>query len=51
MKLLGNINKDYMINILKWGYLNKKFSENFILEIQRDIGNLLKERIQKYCGS
>ena len=50
MKLLGNINKDYMINILKWGYLNKKFSENFILEIQRDIGNLLKERIQKYCG-
>ena len=51
MKLLGNINKDYMINILKWGYLNKKFSENFILEVQRDIGNLLKERIQKYCGS
>ena len=51
MKLLGNINKDYMINILKWGYLNKKFSENFILEVQRDIGNLLKERIQRYCGS
>ena len=51
MKLLGNINKDYMINILKWGYLNKEFSENFILQTQQDIGNLLKERIQKYCGN
>lgn len=51
MKLLGNINKDYMVNILKWGYLNKKFSENFILQIQQDIGDLLKERIQKYCGN
>ena len=49
MKLLANINKDYMINILKWGYLNKIFSENLILEVQRDIGNLLKERIQRYC--
>ena len=31
MKLLGSITKDYTINILKWGYLNKKFSEKFIL--------------------
>ena len=49
MKLLGIITKDYTINILKWGYLNKKFSENFILSIQQDIGSLLNKTIQKYC--
>ena len=51
MKLLGIITKDYTINILKWGYLNKKFSENFILSIQQDIGSLLNKTIQKYCGN
>lgn len=51
MKLLGNITKDYTKNILKWGYLNKEFSENFISGVQYEIGNLLKEKIQKYCGN
>ena len=49
MELLGNINKDYTGNVLKWGYLNKKFSESFILSVQQDIGSLLKEKIKKYC--
>lgn len=49
MELLGNINKDYTVNVLKWGYLNKKFSESFILSVQQDIGSLLKEKIKKYC--
>ena len=49
MELLGSIRRDYTINVLKWGYLNKKFSENFILSVQQDIGNLLKEKIKKYC--
>ncbi|MGN1032356.1 MAG: DUF6179 domain-containing protein, partial [Intestinibacter sp.] len=49
MELLGNINRDYTVNVLKWGYLNKKFSENFILGVQHDIGILLKEKIKKYC--
>lgn len=49
MELLGNINRDYTVNVLKWGYLNKKFSESFILSVQQDIGSLLKEKIKKYC--
>ena len=49
MELLGSIRRDYTVNVLKWGYLNKKFSENFILSVQQDIGNLLKEKIKKYC--
>ena len=48
MELLGNIKCDYTVNVLRWGYLNKKFSENFILGVQCDIGNLLKEKIKKY---
>ena len=48
MKLLGSITKDYTINILKWGYLNKKFSEKFILSVQQSIGHLLNKKIQKY---
>lgn len=51
MKLLGSITKDYTINILKWGYLNKKFSEKFILSVQQSIGHLLNKKIQKYCGN
>ena len=49
MELLGSIKRDYTVNVLKWGYLNKQFSENFILSVQQDIGNLLKEKIKKYC--
>lgn len=49
MELLGSIKCDYTVNVLKWGYLNKQFSENFILSVQQDIGNLLKEKIKKYC--
>ena len=46
MELLGNIKCDYTVNVLRWGYLNKKFSENFILGVQCDIGNLIKEKIR-----
>ena len=42
MELLGSIKRDYTVNVLKWGYLNKQFSENFILSVQQEIGNLLK---------
>ena len=49
MELLGSIKCDYTVNVLKWGYLNKQFIENFILSVQQDIGNLLKEKINKYC--
>ena len=50
MKLLGNITKDYTVNALKWGYLNKHFGEKFIIGVQFDIGNLLKEKIKRYTG-
>ena len=49
MELLGSIKRDYTVNVLKWGYLNKQFSENFILSVQQDIGNLLKEKIKKFA--
>ncbi|WP_455544238.1 DUF6179 domain-containing protein [Intestinibacter sp.] len=51
MKLLGSITKDYTKNVLKWGYLNQEFSETFILGVQHDVGNILKDKIQKYCGN
>lgn len=50
MELLENIGCDYTINTLRWGYLNKKFSENFVLGVQHDIAFLLKEKIKKYCN-
>ena len=32
MELLGNINKDYTVNVLKWGYLkNKIFGDKKLL--------------------